>query len=504
MFNAYDAVKKIYDMKTGWHTADKAGDRKKADEYAKNAQQYYQQLRDNGYSDVADALTNTNDVGAKYIVDTFMQKNASPPTSTQTPEAKDITTADGMINHTFNVQNTNMDDMKKKYDYIFDYNINDNPYESEVGKSILSRYQYQGETASDNAVASGGASNGGNIDSYAAANANRQQLAFTVAGDQAVQNYRNNVLTNARNFLNDMGSYLQNQEKGMQTTAGMKQTEEQRVFDNSETSKNNDVSRKKTISEVTGYAPNEWVDANNEFLDDNGNLKAEYENLDFSAIMANAKKNGDTELYNQASVARAKKIFGNYAKYGKYDDGNYTLNGTQQTESARQFDKTAELTDKEIDTTAKLTQAELDSLERRNSADNATTLAVAQMNALANAETFEDFVSGIKITSSDYGTQAFINKVLKEYWEQDADVVIESTDFDETGKVIKYPKGKLPLKTLLLDNAKKYGITAEGAKAISSAFDFSPTWVDNYDVWYNPKKDESVNVEEELQQTLEN
>lgn len=490
-FNAYDVAKIITDYKTGWHEADKAGDRKKADEYAKNAQQYYQQLIDNGYSDVANVLKNTNDVGARSYLEN-LKKNTVPESSM--PEAKDITTADGMINHTFNVQNTNMGDMKKKYDYIFDYNINNNPYESDVGKSILSRYQYQGKTASDNAVASGGASNGGNIDSYASANANRQQLAFTVAGDQAVQNYRNDVLTNARNFLNDMGTYLQNQEKGMQTTAGMKQTEEQRVFENDETSKNNDVSRKKTISEVTGFAPNEWVDANNEFLDDNGNLKAEYENVDFSAIMANAKKNGNTELYNQASVARAKKIFSNYAKYGKYDDGNYTLSGKQQTESGRQFDRGAELKEDEIKAN-----------ERMNDATNTTNLQISNNELQANiAEAEEDKSWSEELKDADIKGDAkgFLDAYVYSYWANDEKSDIKSLLESNNANLAKY------LEDPTNSSVQPFKITKNDASNILSWLDIDELyigedadgnkvympkekWLDSQR-WYDPTVDDAM------------
>ena len=340
-FNAYDAAKMITEYKTRWHEFDKEGDKKKAQEYAELAKNYYKQLEENGYKYVADTLHNTNDVGAKAFLETF-KKNTTPDSSM--PEAKDITTADGMIDDTYSIQRTNMGDMKNKYDYLENYNYNYNPYESDEGKAILSRYQYQGKTESDNAVAEGGASNGGNIDSYAAANANRQQLAYTIAGDQAVQNYRNNIISNARNILGDMGTYLQNQEKGMQTTAGMKQTEEQRQFENDETSKNNDVVRKVSISDVTGYVPNEW----------------------------------------------------------KVDTST-----AQQTESGRQFDKnidtTKELTERELATSKELTQAELAAKERMNNADNATNLTIADKELSAKeAEgelTWDDITKNVKSVS---------------------------------------------------------------------------------------------------------
>ena len=64
-YNPYDAVNAIYNFKKQWHTADAQGDKKTADDVAKKAQEYYKQLNDNGYSDLANNLSNTNDVGAK-------------------------------------------------------------------------------------------------------------------------------------------------------------------------------------------------------------------------------------------------------------------------------------------------------------------------------------------------------------------------------------------------------------------------------------------------------
>ena len=85
-YNPYDAVNAIYNFKKQWHTADAQGDKKTADDVAKKAQEYYKQLNDNGYSDLANNLSNTNDVGAKAIVD-YLAKNSAPTvkTTTSTP-----------------------------------------------------------------------------------------------------------------------------------------------------------------------------------------------------------------------------------------------------------------------------------------------------------------------------------------------------------------------------------------------------------------------------------
>ena len=69
-------------------------------------------------------------------------------------------------------------DQSGRYDNHYDWLKTHNPFESDMARSLLGYYDQQGNTAAGNAIASGGANNAGNIDSYSAANANRQQLAF--------------------------------------------------------------------------------------------------------------------------------------------------------------------------------------------------------------------------------------------------------------------------------------------------------------------------------------
>ena len=59
---------------------------------------------------------------------------------------------------------------------------NTNPFETETGKSIMESYGIKGNNAAANGVATVASGNGGNIDSFAAANAKNQQLAYKNAG----------------------------------------------------------------------------------------------------------------------------------------------------------------------------------------------------------------------------------------------------------------------------------------------------------------------------------
>lgn len=78
-----------------------------------------------------------------------------------------------------------------RYDDLYNWLKTSNPYETDVAKSIMQYYNAQGGKAANGVTAEGIAQNAGNIDSYAAANALRQQLDFTNAGNQAVLNQYN-------------------------------------------------------------------------------------------------------------------------------------------------------------------------------------------------------------------------------------------------------------------------------------------------------------------------
>lgn len=244
------------------------------------------------------------------------------------------------INTLWGLQTNDHNDMNDLYKKEYESIKNTNPFTTEEAKAILAKYDLAGLQGRDNAVASGGGSNGGNIDSYSAANAMRQQASLINQGQMAVLDAHQQKIDNARSILEGLGAYQQNSYAGMQNSIGIQQTEAQRLFENDETAKNNDVARKTQIAEVTGYAPDEWVVSNNPYMNEDGTIKNEYKNTDFSAVMENAKKTGNTAAYNAAATARFYKIMGDYGAYGQYDDGNYVIPGQQRTEAGNQFDQT--------------------------------------------------------------------------------------------------------------------------------------------------------------------
>ena len=71
-----------------------------------------------------------------------------------------------------------------RYDELIDAILKD-PAESEIGRALLARYQQEGEKSARHAVAEAASENAGNLDSYAAAQARRQMLAYQSAGEEA-------------------------------------------------------------------------------------------------------------------------------------------------------------------------------------------------------------------------------------------------------------------------------------------------------------------------------
>lgn len=280
------------------------------------------------------------------------------------------------INTLWGLQTNDHNDLTNMYKKEYEDIKNTNPFTTEEAKAILAKYDLAGLQGRDNAVASGSASNGGNIDSYSAANAMRQQASLTNQGQMAVLEAHQQKIDNARSILEGLGAYQKDSYAGMQNTIGVQQTEAQRLFDNNETAKNNDVARKAQIAEVTGYSPDEWVVSNNPYMNDDGTIKDEYKNTDFSAVMAKAKASGNTATYNAAATARFYKIMSDYGKYGQYDDGNYIVPGQQETEARRQFNVNNDTVLESLKSDEKKTQINA----------NATT-SVA--NAQAEASKFE-------------------------------------------------------------------------------------------------------------------
>ena len=239
--------------------------------------------------------------GVSYVSDEAIVENAVKDLAKQTNtnlserelSQRNSTEVNEKINDLYGTQQSDRQMMTDKYGKLEDASYA-NPFTSDEAKAIMGKYDLAALQGRDNAVASGGASNGGNIDSYAAANAMRQQAALTNQGQMAVLDAHNNKLNNVRSTLEGLGVYLQNQDTGMQKTIGMQQNEaqrlfenaeshDQRLFDNEQTTKLNDTEILKTQADVSGYTPQEWLYKNNPYLNADGTVNESFLTEEFDA-----------------------------------------------------------------------------------------------------------------------------------------------------------------------------------------------------------------------------
>ena len=547
-YNPYNAINSIYNLKGQYDEADRAGNENQKNSIAQAAKKYYQDLIDNGYSDVADSLSNSNYKQSETIKKAYetMGKTATRPylytlgsayglsknavdnligyndiTNEITFGGKNIGKADAVVDGTsywnstdtldkafndyiqrsgttktdrqlssensmgvksktddlYSTQKSNRETMMGKYDKLEDYNYNYNPYESEIGKSIMSDYQWKGAQASNNAAASGSASNGGNIDSFSAANAARQQLAFTNAGKAAVLADFNQRVTNAKDILNNMGVYLQNQDAGMQNTITLQQNEAQRLFENDEKAKNNAVSRDSVISSDTGYNTVSQLKAVSGLWNGDGSLANS--DMDYQAEInrLEAQYNSTTDantkraLYQQLmllEMARNQKIKeNNSTESPTYKYQSLTENAEMRTNAADR-ELSGWLAAGENETNLNAINAQIYGDLAVQESKNASDERIAAMQAQTDSSETENDYTGYNTLLATFG----VNETRKrEFLETEIKPIYE-------GKKTITPEG---LKQLILTNSEKYNIDVDDAVKLCNVFGVDTNWLKNYE-----------------------
>ena len=379
-YNPYQDIQKVYNAKVNWNKATTEQEKQRQSAIATAARK---NLEAYGYSDIASQISAdgaTADVARKIMEQYSPTKNTTVkattvPDSTSLSNPELITTNNNetrnKINQLWGTQTNDRDVMAGKYDKL-EATAYANPFETEEGKAIIGKYDLAAMQGRQNELAGGSASNGGNIDSYAAANALRQQAALTSKGQMVALDAHNNKINNVKGILESLGVYQHNQDKGMQNTIGLQQTEGQRLFENEETAKNNEVARLSEQASVTGEAPVEWVIKNDDvyrtYLNEDGSFKKEMENVDIQALINSAKANGDTETAQKLATVRARKILGNYGEFGQYtNQGDVSSIKTKQTEAGRQFDKQLDLSYKTLASESADTRYGIDAEKEINS-----------------------------------------------------------------------------------------------------------------------------------------
>lgn len=187
-------------------------------------------------------------------------------------------------NQLWNTVTSDKEDMGGRYNRLEEYNYS-NPFTSEQGKSILERYDLAGLQGRDNEAAVGGAGNSGNIDSYSAANALRQQASLRNLGEQTALAAHSRTVNDGRGILSDRGQYNQGIYNNMQNaintdisqseanmsrwmdllTTGM--TQDQRLWENAE-------NRDARLFDQNNTLIKTGMDFNNKTFDNNENKNA--------------------------------------------------------------------------------------------------------------------------------------------------------------------------------------------------------------------------------------
>lgn len=287
--------------------------------------------------------------------------------------------------------------------------------------NIMPSYKLSALQKRDNVAAANASSNGGNIDSYAANQAARQQAALTAKGQalahqMGLDAYAARV-SGVQNILAQIGGYQQTQDEALKDTIGLEQDEAQRLF-------TNDLTNKATIAEVTGYAPKEWTGYNNPYIDDaSGKLKPEFENKDFKEALNKARENGASEEeIRLLKEARGAKIFGNYDKWREFDDNDWAIPQKEKINATKLAEAGFDL-EKYLSDNQKETQMDI----------NAANLAATIINA--------DMATGVAMIEAeaqkyDYDTEAYAAKVDAYIRQYESDNEYNSSVLDYDAKVL--------------------------------------------------------------------
>ena len=427
-YDPYKAVQALYNLKGDWAAADQAGDETKKNTAASDALKWYQELRANGCGAVADKLQGqdynaakaTHDYYAKtgrtktrpYFYDlgkayglsteevdnligwddttgevTFGGKNIGRPDSVVDGTSywsdtkvldkafSDYVDRTGLTRSKENAVNQENEYLFKKYRQEYDDLKNTSPFETETGKAILAKYDMAGLQGRNNELASGAGSNGGNIDSFAAANAMRQQASLVNQGQMAAIDAHQKQLDHARALLSDMGVNIDRVFNQDETTKANE-------FNREETAKNNKVSRDKVVSDSTGLITDDQLKATSSLWDDNGALldtATDYQQKINELV--EASKNPNLTASEKQDIALALKLL----EMGRNDKITQTGSTAEKTYTHQKPFENANM---------RITKAQMESAEKMIGLEGSNALALTEAEGKNAIEQIEKTTEG--------------------------------------------------------------------------------------------------------------
>lgn len=354
-------VQKVLDAKIAYNNATTDAERQIQNNIANQARK---RLNDYGYKDIANQISasGADATTVRKLLDSYKSPNT---TTTDTNTKYSTNTLKTGINNDaynnrvasgstkndiyFNTITNDHSNVNKKYDSIYNYANSDitqtDEYKSAF-KNIMPEYNLKAMQGRENEKASGAASNGGNIDSFAAANALRQQTAITAKGQALAHQIglesANARVNNVNNILSNLGVYNSSVYSAMSDSINNDRNIANDITNNEQTALNNETARLSEQASVTGYTPTEWTIKNDatysQFLNPDGTFKKEMENVDIQALINNTT---DADTKKKLAVIRAKKMLGNYGEYGQYiNQGDVAfMDGNQITEARRESEQ---------------------------------------------------------------------------------------------------------------------------------------------------------------------
>ncbi len=194
-YNPYDAAKSIVENKQKWTNAKAKGE--DPTQFANDAVAFYEQLRSNGRSDVADYLQKSDAVQAAEYLKKL--KGDYKPTVEGTQQKS---------NEVFETGKAYGQDIKQSFDTVYKNNINVDPTSTEYGKNIRAGYQGAANDAYKSTLAGGADDNNGNVDSFAAANANRQKAAIISQGNDDILKFYDTIAGRANEWAGNKANAL--------------------------------------------------------------------------------------------------------------------------------------------------------------------------------------------------------------------------------------------------------------------------------------------------------
>ena len=193
----YDSISGVIQNKGKWHTAASKGE--DASSYAEAAKPSYKFLRDSGYGDMADSLEKMDYTQALAYLDAF---EVDAPTDYAEQYQQMYGSAKSKSDQTFNAIMNDKAGLGKDYDDYMSF-VKEGYTGKDYAETLRKQYEAMGNEAVLGELAATGAENAGNIDSYAKAQAQRQQLAYANAGENAALNQYNAIVGN---YLNGIDS----------------------------------------------------------------------------------------------------------------------------------------------------------------------------------------------------------------------------------------------------------------------------------------------------------